>query len=187
VSEHIGSTINKKRENIPPTSQVVQGGGAVSTRSASTNEKKERTLPHLSERGWRRRQVSVVLASSVGIWRWRWRLCQALVLASSVGVGVGVQRWRWHWCLPPRYRWCCVGVGDVAVPRQCHVVVVDVDGGRLAFVTWRWLLWSLTPSSVSTTISPHEQWLVGWVVVLCRGGSSVGWRLDDYVAKRKML
>jgi hypothetical protein len=176
----------------------------VSTRSASTNEKKERTLPHLSERGWRRRQVSVVLASSIGIWRWRWRLCQALVLASSVGVGVGSWHWRWrpalalasgvgvgvqrwHWRLPPRYHWCCVGVGDVAVPRQCHVVVVDVDGGRLAFVTWRWLLWSLTPSSVSTTISPHEQWLVGWVVVLCRGGSSVGWRLDDYVAKRKML
>jgi hypothetical protein len=36
----------------------------VSARSAS--EMKEKTLPHLSERGWRCRQVSVVPVTSVG-------------------------------------------------------------------------------------------------------------------------
>jgi hypothetical protein len=59
------------------------------------------------------------------------------------------------------------GVGDVAAV-SC--------GGRLAFVMWHHCPvvvvvsgGSCRHSSVSTPISPHEQWLVGWVVVLWVG------------------
>ena len=93
--------------------------------------------------------------------------CDVAALASGVGVGVGDVA-----AVPRRHRGCWWWA---------------VGGWRLAVVMWRRLLSSLTPSSVSTTISPHEQWLVGWVVVLCRGGSSVGWCLDDYVVKRNNL
>jgi hypothetical protein len=126
---------------------------------------------------------SVGIGIDVGIQHWHWHPALVLVLASGVGVGVGVQHWCWH--LPPHCRWCCQQV--LVTWRQCHIVVVDVGGGQLAVVMSWWLLSLLTPSSVSTTISPHEQWLVGWVVVLCRGGSSVDWCLDDYVIKRNNL
>ena len=91
--------------------------------------------------------------------------------------------------------WHAVAIAaSLVLPAGVGAVVAVSCGGQLAFVTWHHCPvivvvsgGSCHHSSVSTPIAPHEQWLVGWVVVLCWGGSSVGWRLDDYIIKRKNL
>jgi hypothetical protein len=75
-----------------------------------------------------------------------------------------------------------VGVGDVAVvPRRhwgwqwlvtwqrCHIVVVVVGVGVATCHAPSLFL------SVSTPNSPREQWLAGWVVVLCQDGVGSSW------------